>query len=131
MLYNSGLRKSLVITPLLPANYQQVTSKLNLCQTRYIPRTSPFHFISHYFHKSLYLRSLYHRLYLGLVTNLTTNLTTSMTTSLFPNLFLCLFPTSVCNGRIYEIADEPHFHIGQLLPCQYLLCRICILTNYN
>lgn len=131
MLYNSGLVKSLVATSLLPANYQQVTGKLNLCPTRYIPRTPPFHYISHRFHKSLYLRSLYHGLVTGLTTSLTTSMTTSMTTSLYPSLFLCLFPTSVCNGRIYEIADEPHFHIGRLLPCQYLLCRICILTNYN
>lgn len=123
MLYNSSLAKSLEVAPLLPASYQQVTGKLNLCPTRYIPRTPPFHYISHRFHKSLYLRSLYH----GLVTSLITSLTTSMTTS----LFLCLFPTSICNGRIYEIADKSHFPIGQLLPCQYLLCRICILTNYN
>lgn len=127
MLYNSSLAKSLEVTPLLPASYQQVTGKLNLCPTRYIPRTPPFHYISHCFHKSLYLRSLYHSMYHGLVTSLTTSLTTSMTTSLYPSLF----PTSVCNGRIYEIADEPHFPIGRLLPCRYLLCRICILTNYN
>lgn len=126
-MYNSDLAKSLEVAPLLPASYQQVTGKLNLCPTRYIPRIPPFHYISHCFHKSLYLRSLYH----GLVTSLINSLTTSMTTSLYPSLFLCLFPTSVCNGRIYEIADEPHFHIGQHLPCQYLLCRICILTNYN
>lgn len=123
MLYNSGLVKSLAATSLLPANYQQVTGKLNLCPTRYIPRTPPFHYISHRFHKSLYLRSLYHSLYHGLVT--------SLTTSLYPSLFLCLFPTSICNGRIYEIADKFHFPIDQLLSCRYLLCRICILTNYN
>ena len=123
MLYNSGLVKSLAATSLLPANYQQVTGKLNLCPTRYIPRTSPFRFISHYFHKSLYLRNLYY----DLVTDLVTSLTTSMTTSLFPSLF----PTSICNGRIYEIADKSHFPVGQLILCQYLLCRICILTNYN
>lgn len=127
MLYNSCLAESLEVVQLLPASYQQVTGKLNLCPTRYIPRTPPFHYISHCFHKSLYLRSLYH----GLVSSLTTNLTTSMTTSLYPSLFLCLFPTSICNGRTYEIADELHFPIGQLFPCRYLLCRICILTNYN
>ena len=131
MLYNSGLAKMIMSIPLLPANYQQVTGKLNLCPTRYIPRTPPFHYISHRFHKSLYLCSLYHSLYHGLVTSLITSLTTNLTTSMTTSLFLCLFPTSICNGRIYEIADKSHFPIGQLLPCQYLLCRICILTNYN
>lgn len=119
MLYNSSLAKSLEVAPLLPASYQQVTGKLNLCPTRYIPRTPPFHYILHCFHKSLYLRSLYHSLYHGLVTSLTT----SMTTSLYPSLFLCLFATSICNGRTYEIAGELHFSIGLLFPCQYLLCR--------
>ena len=132
MLYNSSLAKSLEVAPLLPASYQQVTGKLNLCPTRYIPRTPPFHYISHRFHKSLYLRSLYHGLVTSLTTNLTTNLTTSMATSLYPSLFLCLSPTSICNGRTYQITSELHFSSRQFLPYQHLIYVIsCIFTKFG
>lgn len=116
MLYNSGLAKMIMPFPLLLANYQQVTGKLNLCPTRYIPRTPPFHYISHCFHKSLYLRSLYH----GLVT------------SLYPSLFLCLFPTSICNGRTYQITSELHFSSRQFLPYKHLVYAIAsIFTQFG